>query len=260
MSHPIHWQLGSDASEAGLLFCRALERLAAQGNAQAPLSIALTGGQDATVFYAAWAAALENQFPAPLRDRLCSHTDYFWSDERLVPHTSPDSNYQLAAEHLFRHRAYMQLHPAPVAGPRKECAREYAETIRRLVAPGGGKKDAPRFDLVILGLGDDGHTASLFPHSDPYAEDALLVRAVDGTPAHPHDRLTFTPALINAAREVWFLVLSENKQFAVRSLYERQATPQEIPALVADPRQTAVTCFLDLSAAGPLATAMASRS
>ncbi len=250
MSNGWRWILGRDAGQAGERFCVELEQWAERQPPREFSGIALTGGESARVFYAAWAEAFNTRFSPILRERLRSRAHYFWSDERFVPHSSAESNFHLAAEILLQPRACQHIHPAPVDGRGAECAREYARQIRQLLpAPAG----LPQFDLVLLGLGEDGHTASLFPHRDPYQDDELLVRFVNASADHPHDRLTFTPALINAAREVWFLALGRDKQPAVRQLYERRAQPKEIPALVADPARTAVSFFLDLDAAGALA-------
>lgn len=213
-------------------------------------TLALTGGHSAAIFYSAWAEAQKRRFLPATRERLRSHTHYFWSDERRVPHSSEDSNYRLAAEALLQPAEFENVHPAPVQAPPEVCARDYARLIQRLTPAQNG---VPRLDLILLGLGDDGHAASLFPTTDVLADNQLLVRAVSGDPAHPHDRLTFTPALINAAQSVWFLVLGESKQRAIRALFERRASLSEIPALAVDPEQTEVRCFLDLPAAGELA-------
>lgn len=233
----LEWVTKPTLPELTAEFCGRLH--AAAGVLQGEFPMALTGGSAAGVFYDALA---EHGVPGRLR--------FYWSDERLVPPTDPDSNFKLAADRLLRPAAVEEkhIHPAATQLPPTECAASYAEEIRRKVDRGPG--GVPRFPLILLGLGADGHTASLFPGRDPYQDDELLVRAVEGTAMHPHARITFTPKLINSAREVWFLIVGANKAWAVEQLAERQAPVSQIPALVVDPDETRISIFADDSATG----------
>lgn len=217
-------------------FYRRLDRLAQQSSGACP--IALTGGGSAAVFYDAWAT-----------HGVASQFRFYWSDERMVPLDDPDSNFKLARDRLLSpgRVAQASLHPAPTGLPAPACAAAYAEEIRQGVP--AGPDVTPQFALIILGMGADGHTGSLFPGRDPYADDAQLVRAVEGTAAHPHARITFTPRLINAAERVWFVVTGEKKAWALAQLAQRTASVEQVPALVVDPRLTRVTIFADASAA-----------
>lgn len=239
----VEWVVRPTVAGAVEEFCRRLEqRLAARSRAEGALPVALTGGNSARAFYEGW----RQLYGKTGLDRHA--VAFYWSDERIVPPNSPDSNYLLAWQAL--------LEPAEIPAqlvhrvPTEEAdpAARYAEIVRRHVPAGPG--GVPRFPILILGLGEDGHTASLFPGTDPYAGDAALVRRAAATPAHPHDRVTFTPALINAAREVWFLITGASKARAARALRERAAPPAEVPALIVDPARTAITCFLDAAAGG----------
>lgn len=242
----IHWIYGSSPDEAQQMFWQTLSQWARQNSGRGPLSLALTAGSSARRYFQCWRRELESA-PSDLRSVFGENTLYFWSDERLVPYTDPDSNYGLARDVLFSSPVFSsaRIFPAPVASPPEDCARAYAQTIRRHLSGA----PLPRFDLILLGLGADGHTASLFPGTDIYAQDEALVRTVSGTADHPHERLSFTPSLINAAREVWFLVLGAEKREAVAKLRARQRSAREIPALAVDPARAAVTCFLDAAAA-----------
>lgn len=202
-------------------------------------AVALTGGESAAVFYDAWA-----------RHGVSDRLRFYWSDERMVARSDPDSNFKLAADHLLGPGgvAEAHLHPVPTQLAGAQCAAAYAEEIRRKVP--GRPSGTPQFPLVILGLGADGHTGSLFPGRDPHKDDDALVRAVQGTAAHPHERITFTPKLINAAREVWFVVTGAKKAWAVQQLAERGAEVTQVPSLAVDPRSTRVTIFADADSAG----------
>ncbi|MGH9394792.1 MAG: 6-phosphogluconolactonase, partial [Terriglobales bacterium] len=234
------WVTRPSTAELTKEFCHRLDESA--NLLQGEFAVALTGGESAAVFYDAWA-----------QHGVAERLRFYWSDERVVPPDNPDSNFKLAAEHLLRpgRVAESHLHPAPTQLPAGECASAYAEQIRHQVP--GGPISTPQFPLIILGLGSDGHTGSLFPGRDPYAEDDALVRAVEGTPAHPHARITFTPKLINAARQVWLVVTGANKAWAVRQLAERRALVEKVPALVVNPNETRVTIFADAAAAGSAA-------
>ncbi len=231
------WVTRPTLAELTAEFC---QRIEAAGSATAgECAVALTGGSSAAVFYEAWAArGVGPQFR------------FYWSDERLVPPNHPDSNYRLAADRLLRPAQVPETHahPAPTYLAPVACAAAYATEIRRQVAPGAD--GVPRFSLVILGLGADGHTGSLLPGRDPHAEDDLLVRAVEGSPAHPHRRVTFTPKLINAAARVWFVVTGAPKAWAVEQLAGRTAPLEQVPALAVDPKTTQITIFADQESTG----------
>lgn len=208
-------------------YCQRLDKL----NAGA---VALTGGESAAEFYDAWAAH-------GVSERL----SFYWSDERLVPAQDKDSNVELAYQHLLRPAGVgaSRIHaPDTSLGP-EACASAYADTIWAQVV--AGPDGIPQFPLIILGLGEDGHTGSLFPGRDPYAQDDLLVRAVEAAPDHPHGRITFTPRLMNAAREVWFIITqSPAKAWAVEQLEQRRAAVVQVPSLTVDPAQTQITVFV----------------
>jgi 6-phosphogluconolactonase len=176
----------------------------------------------------------------------------FWSDERCVPPDSPGSNYRLAYDELLSkvpvaadnvHRIRGEIDPA-------DAAQEYEQIVRATVPAGSG--GVPRFDLLLLGLGDDGHTASVFPGSPLLGSpDERLVAAVYVPKLKAH-RLTFTPRLLNAAREVLFLVAGAGKAEALAAVLEGDADPAQYPASIVQPDDGHVTWAVDRDAASGL--------
>jgi 6-phosphogluconolactonase len=138
----------------------------------------------------------------------------YWGDERFVPPHHEQSNYRLARETLLErvHVLADQVHPIPTdAANPEQAALAYAGTLRALAAAQG--RSPPRFDLVLLGLGTDGHTASLFPGGPECAERerwCVASRAPEG--AAVLERITLTLPVLNAARSVLFLVSGAEKR------------------------------------------------
>src|SRR5256885_10316433 len=132
-----------------------------------------------------------------------NHLHVFWGDERVVPSGDPMRNDRMAREMLLDKVPCpkRQIHPMATRAKQApdEAAREYEETMRQYFADG-----RPRFDLVILGLGAEGHTASIFPHSPVLEERERWVCAVK-VPAHPSSRLTLTLPVFGQAANVYFL-------------------------------------------------------
>src|SRR5438445_2718801 len=176
--------------------------------------LALAGGETPRGCY-------ERLARPPYRDALPWPAVFvFWSDERLVPLDDPASNYAMARAALLDHVPIpaRQIHPAPVEQPDGALAAEaYA---RELGALPRDTSDRPRFDLILLGLGEDGHTASLFPGDPVLLEERAWVRAVRASKPPP-DRLTLTLPLINASRAVLFLVQGAAKRSALQAVRRR---------------------------------------
>ena len=212
--------------------------------------VALSGGTTPRSLYARLAAA------AYAATVPWSRLQVFWGDERCVPPDEPASNYRMARE------ALLDLVPIPAAHVHRirgeddpvAAARAYEETLRSaLRTPRGPPRDVPgsRLDLVLLGLGDDGHTASLFPggpaftNGDPWVV-AHYVAAVSQW------RVTLTPVIINAAAEVLFLVSGGSKAAIVRRVLEGPPRPHELPAQLIAPADGRVRWLLDAAAARDL--------
>ena len=176
--------------------------------------------------------------------------EIFWSDERCVPPDSPDSNYHMAQEVLLSKVPIPanQIHRTPADEADRDAASEaYAQEMRNVFGTNG----VPKFDLIQLGMGPEGHTASLFPHQASLHEQQRLVMPVS-VPKPPPARLTFTPPLLNAAAHILFLVTGPDKEEAVQAVLEGDHQPDEYPAQIVQPSQGEVTWMLDTAAAAAL--------
>jgi 6-phosphogluconolactonase len=170
--------------------------------------------------------------------------DVLLSDERWVPAGDPASNARLLRESLMAqvpgHEA--RLHPVPTdLSTPEQGAEAYAELLGRL-CPG----EPPRLDLVLLGLGDDGHTASLFPGTDAALERTRRVCVGKGAGM---PRITLTAPVLSAARRVMFLVSGAAKREALRRLLDPAEAAERTPARLVQPR-TEVVVLADAAAAG----------
>jgi 6-phosphogluconolactonase len=170
----------------------------------------------------------------------------FFGDERTVPPDHEDSNYGMAREALLDHVPVAGVHRMRGELPPDEAAGAYEEELRDFF----GAAELPRFDLILLGIGGDGHTASLFPETS-----ALEVhdRWVVANPVLKLDttRITLTVPVINAARAVYFLVVGEGKAEALAQILEGDPDPREYPASLIQPQSEPVW-MLDRSAASEL--------
>jgi 6-phosphogluconolactonase len=174
----------------------------------------------------------------------------FWSDERCVPPNSEESNYHLAHEVLLSKISIpaVQVHRMPADMPdRNAASQEYENEMRRVFETDG----IPNFDLIQLGMGPEAHTASLFPHQAALHEQQRLVVPVS-VPKPPPDRLTFTPPLLNGARNVLFLVAGSDKADALHAVLEGPYNPDEYPAQIVRPPDGEVSWMVDTAAAAKL--------
>ena len=184
-----------------------------------------------------------------------ARTYLFFGDERFVRPDDPSSNFAMVQRTL--------LAPAPVPGGHAfpvptqlataaAAAAAYAATLAKAFGIGevGGP---PRFDLILLGLGEDGHTASLFPGAASLAvADRWVVASPPGATPPPVERITLTFPVVNAAREVLFLVSGENKAEALRVVLEGQPTREQRPAVWVRPVDGTLTWLVDEAAASRL--------
>ncbi len=196
--------------------------------------------------------------PGPVYERLTAlgEIDWprwriFWSDERCVPPTHADSNYRMARESLLDRlpQAPGAVSRMPGELPPRQAARVYEEAIREAVA--APDSNIPRFDLILLGMGDDGHTASLFPGSPALnnAKDLVVADFVSKLTAR---RLTFTYPLINAARHVLILVSGSSKADALSSALNGPQRPNELPVQGVQPLDGQLRWLVDADAAQSL--------
>lgn len=207
-------------------------------------TIALSGGNTPKKLYSLLA-----------EEPYCSQIDWnlvevFWSDERCVPPDSADSNFLLAQQVLLSKIPIpaKQIHRMPADMEDRDAAsllytREMQQTF--------GTDGVPAFDLIQLGMGPEGHTASLFPHQTSLHEQQRLVMPVS-VPKPPPPRLTFTPRILNAATHVLFLVTGTDKADAVQAVLEGEYQPDEYPAQIVQPVKGDVTWMLDQAAASKL--------
>lgn len=170
---------------------------------------------------------------------------FFWSDERCVPPDHPDSNYGAAARELIEHLDVPEANVHRMKGeiePRI-AAREYEADVRQWV-----HGDPPRFDLLLLGMGDDGHTASLFPGTPAVQEYERLVTE-NYVPKLEANRISFTRTLINAASEVIVLVTGKEKAEALKAVLEGPRDEDKYPAQIIAPGSGNVLWLADNDAA-----------
>lgn len=171
----------------------------------------------------------------------------FFGDERSVPPDDDDSNYRMADEALLSHVPVGSVHRMKGELLPDEAAMEYEEELREFFGALGGP---PEFDLIQLGLGDDGHTASLFPNTPALGVTDRWV-AQNPVPKLETVRITLTLPLINTAKAVSFLVAGNGKAEALREILEGDADPRNYPAKLVRPTRD-LTWMVDQSAAEQL--------
>jgi 6-phosphogluconolactonase len=207
-------------------------------------TIALSGGSTPKTIYGLLGST-------PYREQIdWSMVEIFWSDERCVPPDDPESNYHLAQQVLLSSIpiSASQIHRMPADQADRDAASlSYTKEMQHTFGTDG----IPSFDLIQLGMGPEGHTASLFPHQPSLHEQQRLVMPVS-VPKPPPDRLTFTPPLLNAARFILFLVIGDEKADAVQAVLEGDYQPDEYPAQIVRPPHGEVTWMLDTNAAAKL--------
>jgi 6-phosphogluconolactonase len=170
-------------------------------------SVVLSGGNTPRALYARWASAFAGTIP-------WADVQLFWGDERLVPLDDPRSNYKMAKDSLLDRVPCRpdNVHPMPVdRQPVDVAAHEYEHELRQYL---GGTS---RFDLVLLGLGPDGHTASLFPQSRAIDEPSRWVLPATA-PVEPRQRLTLTRLALNNVSHVFFFVTGSEKAHALTNV------------------------------------------
>jgi 6-phosphogluconolactonase len=229
---------------AARLITRLVDTQAAQGSAH----LVLTGGTIGIASLAALAGTAA-------RDAIDWRAlDIWWGDERFLPDGDPERNETGARQALLDR---VDLDPArvhPMPGPdsgltAEEAAESYAQELRKAARP-EDHGPVPSFDLLLLGMGPDGHVASLFPGLPALYEEERSVVAVHGAPKPPPTRLSLTFPAIHAAREVWVIASGAEKAQAVH-LALSDAGPFQVPAAGARGRQRTLF-LLDRAAAAKI--------
>jgi 6-phosphogluconolactonase len=234
------------ALRAADLFALAAQEAAA---ARGRFAVALSGGETPRALYRLLA---RQQFSQKVPWR---RVHLYWGDERCVPPDDAASNYGMARDAFIKHVPIVPANVHRMRGedPPGEAAPAYDAELRGLAAQERPRREVPVFDLVLLGLGGDGHTASLFSHSEALPESArfcVATQAPDGSP-----RLTVTYPVVNAARRVWFLVSGAAKAGMVAEVLEGLRVPAAVPAQGVAPLHGQLTWLLDEAAAAELSPA-----
>jgi 6-phosphogluconolactonase len=175
----------------------------------------------------------------------------FWVDERCVPPDSPDSNYHLTYSSLLSKVPLPEENVVRIEGELdpEEAAARYESALRNRFRLEGA--ELPRFELILLGLGDNGHTASLFPHSSALQEMMRLAVAVEVEAKNPW-RVTLTWPVINHADTVLFLIQGNSKADVVRQVLLGPYQPEILPAQLIRPESGELSLLLDRAAAAEL--------
>ncbi len=236
--------LAREAASRFVLIAR--QAIAARGR----LAVALSGGSTPRDLYQLLATS---EFSSQID---WSRAHLFWGDERAVPPDDPASNFRMANEALISrvpipqhnvHRIRAELKP-------EDAAREYEQILYDDILGGTilqTENGVGRLDLILLGIGEDAHTASLFPRTHALRETVRWVAAnyVEKLKAY---RITLTPPILNAAANIWFLVAGADKANAVHAVLRSDYRPDEFPAQLVQPTNGQVVWLLDQAASGKL--------
>jgi 6-phosphogluconolactonase len=173
----------------------------------------------------------------------------FWTDERWVPWNSPESNYGVAVQRFFSRVSIPdeQIHAADDSLSPSETAKAYESVLAKVFQPGAGQ--APRFDLILLGVGEDGHTASLFPNHPVLDETRRWVVAVLDAPKPPLIRITMTLPVINNARNVVFVAAGPGKANILSKVLNPNGNQPELPFQRVNPSDGELQWCIDRAAA-----------
>ena len=209
--------------------------------------LALSGGSTPRTLY-------ETLASAEWRGRFnWEHIFFLFGDERCVPPEHPESNFKMAQAALFQPLGIHPDHIYRIAGEHPNAAaaaQQYEESLRRLTHCAAS--ELPKIDLILLGLGEDGHTASLFPGSAALPEQTRAV-TVGRAPQGIIERLTMTLGVLNRATVVLFLVAGSSKAGIVRAILEPdRAADRALPAALVAQETGRLVWMLDRSAAARL--------
>lgn len=209
--------------------------------------VALSGGSTPRGLYAALAER-------PFREQIdWQRIEVFWGDERPVPPDDPESNYGMAWHALLGEVGIPAERIHRIRGERpdvRQAAREYQEEIARVFAiPADGAP--PRFDLILLGMGPDGHTASLFSHSEALGERQRWVVG-HHVPSLRTDRITLTYPVLDRGREIRLLVAGSDKAATLHDVLEGPRDPERLPVQGVVPDSGRLIWMIDTAAAAKL--------
>lgn len=203
------------------------------------ITIALSGGSTPKIVF--------DELAEKYQDLNWSKFHFYWGDERCVPPTDGDSNYKMTVDHLLSkiNIPLENIHRIKGENAPKEEAARYSNVLETQLAMENG---VPQFDLVILGMGDDGHTASIFPH-EIELWNATHWCEVATHPDSGQKRVSITGAIINNAKTVAFLVTGDSKKEKVKTIFNHEDGYLQYPASLVAPTSKDLHWFLDASAA-----------
>ena len=208
--------------------------------ASRPFRVSLSGGSTPKTLYSLLAADdFRNRFP-------WERVSWYWGDERFVPYDHPDSNYRMTREAMLAKAPVPpeNVHPVPADGTPEEAARRYERTLREAYGAATLDPARPLFDITLLGLGADGHTASLLPGQPVLEERTRWVMAVSH--GRPEVRITMTYPAIDSSRFVAFLVAGREKAAILNTI---RGGDSALPAARVRPVGDLIW-FVDKAAAG----------
>jgi 6-phosphogluconolactonase len=208
--------------------------------AQDVFRVSLSGGSTPKTLYTLLAAdEFRNRFP-------WARVDWYWGDERFVPHDHPDSNYRMTRETMLAKVPIPpeNIHPVPTDGTPEDAALRYERTLQAAYGAAVLDPARPLFDITLLGLGSDGHTASLLPGEPVLQERKRWVAAVSH--GRPEIRITMTYPAIESSRHVAFLVAGREKAAIFHAI---RAGGSQVPAARVRPAGQ-LLWFVDRAAAG----------
>jgi 6-phosphogluconolactonase len=224
-----------------------VEMVSESAEANGRARIAISGGSTPKAAFQLLADPNE-----PFRNRMpWEDIELFWVDERTVPPDQSESNFRMTREALLDHVPLLpqQIHRMEGELEPEVAAARYESELRNTFRLEGAQ--IPRFDLISLGMGDDGHTASLFPHTAAIHEIGRLVTA-NQVPQMNTWRLTLTWPVINHARSVFFLIAGADKASPVHEVFTGPRDPERLPSQLIWPSSGILTLFLDKAAAALL--------
>jgi 6-phosphogluconolactonase len=189
------------------------------------INIALSGGSTPEIIF----DVLTQEYKGAVNwDRLC----FFWGDERCVPPGDEESNFNMTYQHLFSLLPISEKNIFRIKGelPPQEALKDYREVVGNALPQ---KDGLPVFDVVMLGMGDDGHTASVFPHEIALWDSSEFCE-IGTHPTSGQKRITLTGKIINNAREIVFLVTGRNKAEKVDEILKQKEGYRQYPAALVD--------------------------
>lgn len=214
-----------------------------QNSSQPRFDIALSGGNSPKGLFKKISNKYSDTIP-------WSRIHFWWGDERCVPPTDNESNYKMANDYLLLNISIPEENIHRIRGeenPNNEAERYTTEIKENLNSRG----EIPVFDLIILGLGGDGHTASIFPHQLELLEDEKICTVTEH-PITAQKRITLTGSVINNANRIFFLVIGENKARRISEIMNDNKAAKLLPAYYISPKNGDLIWFLDEPAASKI--------